>query len=316
MIWASLALSLVLQTESENRPQPGFMIHPRDCQNDYAFIEAVTRRLKATQEGKFKPDELDNIHDDLIFIVEPKFTVEPKPSKENTTPDWKKIKLFREDSGWKYEVTFIDGATEIVRAKSLKQAQTNFTSLWEVIASSKLEGEEGVLLQDCKLGNCRTLNGEQVFTPASSGLTPKPGPDVQYRLAIQGKDDKEPRLKFDLDQSYLGRRKSWFAQKKPDSNKRLPRSPYFDSEKICVLFKKSGSCDDENNKDAPKQASLPAVIKREQLSTQSDNFKKAENQFNEFTTNLHLDISEVLRTARAKKQIVVKPGTARDPSKK
>jgi len=304
MIWAALAFSLVLQTGSSARPEPGFIIHPRACEDDYVFIEAVTGRLKTAQEGKIQTTQIDSLHDDLIF------TVEPKSLEGATAPDWKSIKLSRDGESWKYEVTFKDDVVLSVPAKSVR-VQSNFNSFWNLLASSKVDGQGGALLQKCELGNCRTEDGKEKFSPLNSSQVPKPGADVQYRLSIQGKDDKQARVQFDLDQSYLGLRKSWSAQNKASS--RTTRLPYFTSNKICVLVEKSGACEEDKKENHTKDSSIPVVIERKELKTDSEEFKRAESTFNTFTSDLHLDVTEVLRTARAKKPIIIKPSGSTSP---
>jgi len=191
MIWTAIAFSLVMQTGASSRPHAGFAIYPRACEDDYVFIENVTGRLKSAQDGKLRTTQIDSIHNDLIF------TVEPKPTLNTPPPDWKSIKLTRDESDWKYEVSFQDGSIQIVTAKTVR-VNSNFSSLWNLLSSSKVDGQNGALLQKCDLGNCRTQDGKEKFTKLSGAQVPKPTADVQYRLSVQGKDDKEARVQFDL----------------------------------------------------------------------------------------------------------------------
>jgi len=73
------------------------------------------------------------------------------------------------------------------------------------------------------------------------------------------------------------------------------------------LVDKSGVCKEDEKMSVPKDSETLTVMDRKELKTDSEEFKKAEKTFNDFTNDLHLDVTETLQTARAKKPIVLKP---------
>jgi hypothetical protein len=272
-------------------------LNPRECADDYSFIEAMTAKALKTQEGVVELSEVGRMNEDLILTITPK----------TEAADWTSIELQKTEDRWIYKISLKSGGAYELQTSAAK-ANSTYRSLSNLLQSSKMGELPGGLLKTCELVHCRQIEGRTDFRSLRKEILPPATLETQYSVSIRHKDSKEAQLQFSLDDSLLARHHQY--AKLGGAARPLP---HFERDRICVLIENKEVCSSTSTSASSSQSSTLSagpLSELRGLNTQTPEYKLALERFGTFSRNLHLDIQEALNQIRpidlARQELIIR----------
>lgn len=270
-------------------PEPGFRIHPRECENDYSILDEIEKAFSQSQETRVETPKVLELSQDLEIMFSPRSSV---PEADRT---WRSAILKKVDNQWVIEVNRIDGSTH-TSPISESLVERSLRSLWKAYGLSTVEDTQGALLQNCDVGTCQEIDGKTEFHAVSDDRLPSPSPELNYVMEIRRTSDPDRKVKIDLYDNILGLRQSarFAAGSADQAQKRRARLPHFIYSDFCLLIERRDVC--EAGLVHSDTAHLSPAV---DLNAKEAAFAELEKAFASFTAEMHLNLLNALRTAQA-----------------